>query len=616
VRQLPLADPGVPEHRSPGGYLRWVLRMQLGSILSAMGFGVLWMTSQALMPAAIGQAIDAGLGRRDTGSLLAWSAVLMGLGLVQAGAGVMRHRVSVSNWLTAAYRTVQVVGRHAARLGATLPKRIATGEVVSVGAVDINQIGNSMDIFGRLAGSVVSFLIVAVILLVTSVPLGLLVLVGVPVLVLAIGPMLRPLHRRQSKQRALGGELATYANDIVNGLRVLRGVGGEEVFAARYRERSQRVRAAGYRVAGVASVLDATQILLPGIFVVLVTWLGARFALEGVISPGQLVAFYGYAAFLVKPLSTGTEAADKFTRGLVAARRVKAVLDIEPEHTDPAYRGPDSSIRLPADDSGPRPVPLPVPEPAAAELSDPATGIEVPAGRLTVLAAGTGPAARLADRLGRYSESGARFRGVPLDRLPVAEVRRRILVSDTDSRLFAGVLRDQLDPSGTAGDERIMAALDAASATDVLDGVPGGLDGEVEERGRSLSGGQRQRLVLARALLADPEVLVLVEPTSAVDAHTEARIAARLGAFRAGRTTVVLTESPLLADRADLVLFVRDDRLAAAGTHADLIEHHPAYRAAILRDADPPDADPPGVEPAGVEPDEVAGEGERAEASA
>jgi len=570
VRQLPLADPGTPVHRTPAAYLRWLARTQAGTIAAAMCFGVLWMLAQALMPAAIGRAIDAGLGHRDTTALLDWAAVLFGLGVVQAVAGVLRHRLAVSNWLTAAYRTVQVVTRHSVRLGATLPKRVATGEVVTVGATDIAQLGNATEIAGRLAGSVVSFVTVAVILLATSVPLGLLVLIGVPVLVLAVGPMLRPLHRRQQRQRDLAGELTTYANDIVHGLRVLRGVGGEDVFAARYARRSARVRDAGYRVAGVESTLDATQILLPGIFVVLVTWLGARFALSGVISPGELVAFYGYAAFLVQPLSTGTEAADKLTRGLVAARRVVRILDIAPELPDPAE-------------------PATVPEgPREVELADPESGVAVVGGSLTVLvAAGRPDGPELADRLGRYGPGQVLLRGVGADRIPVAELRRRILVSDTGSRLFAGLLRAELDPSGVRTDDEIRAALDAASGTDILDGLPDGLDTVLEERGRSVSGGQRQRLVLARALLADPEVLILVEPTSAVDAHTEARIAARLAEFRTGRTTVVVTESPLLADRADTVLFLVDGRVVGTGSHAELLTD-PAYRAVVLRGDDDP----------------------------
>ena len=104
----------------------------------------------------------------------------------------------------------------------------------------------------------------------------------------------------------------------------------------------------------------------------------------------------------------------------------------------------------------------------------------------------------------------------------------------------------------------------------------------MEERGRSFSGGQRQRLVLARTLVADPEVLVLVEPTSAVDAHTEARIAERLRGHRAGRTTVVMTSSPLLLDRADKVVFIHQGRAVAAGTHRQLLDD-PRYRRVVTR---------------------------------
>src|SRR5690606_38989923 len=124
---------------------------------------------------------------------------------------------------------------------------------------------------------------------------------------------------RQAVQRELSGTLNTLASDIVTGLRVVRGIGGEETFAGRYRQASREGRESGVRVARVHSVLDALQVLLTGVFVVFVTWLGARFALVGLITPGELVAFYGYAAFLVMPLTTATEAVHKATRALVAS---------------------------------------------------------------------------------------------------------------------------------------------------------------------------------------------------------------------------------------------------------------------------------------------------------
>jgi ABC-type multidrug transport system fused ATPase/permease subunit len=413
---------------------------------------------------------------------------------------------------------------------------------------------------------------VAAILLHASVTLGIIVLVGVPVLMLAITPLFPPLHRRQHAYREIGGKLTTRATDIVAGLRVLRGIGGEESFSGRFKEESQRLRRAGLEVAKVDAALDGSQVLLPGIFVTIVTWLGARFALSGEITVGELVAFYGYAAFLVGPLRNATEAADKIIRGLVAARRVIRLLAIEPAVSDPTEPVLIETGATHGDE---------------AELVDTRSGLVVPAGALMAVAAtDTADATALADRLGRYVDAEVFWRGIPLERLSIATVRERVLVADSEARLFSGRLRDELDVSGAASDANVAAALHTASAEDVIDALADGLEEAIEERGRSLSGGQRQRLLLARALLVDPAVLVLVEPTSAVDAHTEARIAARLGAARTGRTTVVMTTSPLVLDRVDTVAFLDEGTVAATGTHRQLLDTSPGYRALVTRGED------------------------------
>jgi ABC-type multidrug transport system fused ATPase/permease subunit len=172
---------------------------------------------------------------------------------------------------------------------------------------------------------------------------------------------------------------------------------------------------------------------------------------------------------------------------------------------------------------------------------------------------------------------------VPLDRLPLEVVRRRILVCEPDPIVFSGTLRSELDPWGRASDSEITDAIEVAAAEDVLVALAGGLDEVVDERGRQFSGGQRQRLVLARALLASPEILVLVEPTSAVDAHTEARIAARLHDFRAGSTTVIVTTSPLVLDRADRVVLLVDGAVRASGTHRELMRSSAEYHDLVTR---------------------------------
>jgi ABC-type multidrug transport system fused ATPase/permease subunit len=565
MRRLPLSDPGTPDVRSPGRYLLWIAGRQKSTIAGGTIFGVVWMVSQAVMPAIIGKAIDEGIRPNDSAKLVQWAAVLLGVGFIQASTGIFRHRFAVANWLTAAYTTVQVVSRHAVRLGATLPRQVSTGEVVSIGSSDLNHVGNAIEMVGRAAGALASFFVVAVILLNTSVTLGLVVLIGVPALLLLLGPLLKPLQKRNLAQREMMGELNALASDIVGGLRVLRGIGGEEVFHRRYAAESQRVRDAGVQVGRLQSLLDALQVFLPGVFVVVVVWLGARFAVQGTISPGELVAFYGYSAFLMVPLRTGTETANKMIRGLVAGARICRVLSVQPDAVD---------IAKPRTAS------------ARADLVDVRSGLRVRPGRMTaVVADAPDDSAALADRLGRFAEGPALLGGVSLSDLDRHFVRRAILVSDSKATLFSGRLRDELDIRGDTSDDDIWRAIATASADDVLETVDAGLDTEVEERGRTFSGGQRQRLILARALAADADILVLVEPTSAVDAHTEAAIASRLREHRAGRTTVITTTSPLLLDQVDEVALLEDGEVVATGTHHELMDD-PRYRRVVVRGED------------------------------
>jgi ABC-type multidrug transport system fused ATPase/permease subunit len=545
--------------------------MQWTSMALGAFWGVVWMVSQALMPAAIGKTIDAGVTAKDTAELWRWSAVVFALGCVTGMAGILRHRCAVTNWLAASYRTVQLTARHATELGATLPSRIAVGDVVAIGTADTSSIGGTMDVSARFAGAVVSIVLVSVLLLSTEVRIGLTVLIGVPLIMALVAPLLKPMHRRQSEVRALQGKLTGRANDIVAGLRVLRGIGGEPEFAERYREQSQQLRFAGVRVARVESVLESAQVLLPGLFVVGVTWLAARLAVSHDITAGQLVAFYGYAAFLVVPLRTITEAWGRVLRAHVAATKVVNVLALNHPLADTAGSWAEDVQGTGA-------------------LVDEHSGVQLRPGSFTaVAAADPAEAMELADRLSRYrAADGVTLDGVPLEAMPLTSLRRRVLVADNDARLFAGRLADELAGVGArdGGGGDITAALHTAAAEDIIEALPEGLDATVTERGRSFSGGQQQRLRLARALLADPEVLLLVEPTSAVDAHTEARIADRLAAARAGRTTVVFTTSPLMLDRAEHVVFLAGGRAAAEGRHRELLANVPAYRATVTREED------------------------------
>jgi ABC-type multidrug transport system fused ATPase/permease subunit len=573
VRTLPYVDPGQPDLRSAGRLLLWVARQQKLTLVVGVVWGVVWMVAQALIPVAVGRGVQQGVVENDSDALLRWSGAVLVLALVQAGAGVLRHRTAVSNWLQASFRVAQLIGHHTATTGEALPRAVPTGEVVSTVANDAMRLGGAYDISARFAGSIASYAVIATLLLSISRSLGLLVLVGVPLLTGVLGLLVRPLHRRQAAQREESGRLTTLGADTVAGLRVLRGIGGEHTFVSRYRDRSERVRRSGVRVAGVQATLDAAQVLLPGVFVVLVTWLGARATIQGRLDIGDLVTFYGLSAFLITPLRTATEAIEKMTRAYVGAKRIITVLRVQPAITDHALVDGRRTRRV-----------EPLPD---APLVDPTSGVVVEPGRLTaIVSEHPGESAALADRLGRFVDvpgAPVLLGGERLDLLPLESVRQHVVVSESDPRLFTGALRHQLAGVGGADQHRVDDAIHTAAAYDVLDALPDGLDSTVEERGRSFSGGQRQRLSLARALLTEAPVLVLVEPTSAVDAHTEARIAERLKQHRSGRTTVVVTASPLLLDAADHVVYLDAGRLAAEGTHRELLEKHPPYRRTVIR---------------------------------
>jgi len=566
----------------------WIWRDQWRSQLLGMCWGIIWMLSLALMPAVIGRAVDRGLVHRSASGLWEWASAALGLALLTALMGGMRHRSAMTNWLSAAYLTIQITSRHSVKVGADLPRLIASGDVLAIGTTDVEAIGSTYDIWARLSGSCVSVVAVAIILLTSSVPLGLVVLIGVPVMMICTVSLLRPLRRRQDEYRELQGRITDQTIDIAQGIRILRGIGGEETFSARYAATSQRLRGLGVRVGRIESLLAGQEVLLPGLLTALVTWVAAHFALRGEITIGQLVAFYGYASFLVLPLSTFGQSADAFTRGHVAADHVIRVLRLTSPISEPAH---------------PQPMPA-----AGAVLEERESGLRVEPGTLLAVAcAEPADATALAERLARYVDTGdARLAGVPLRELKVGEVRERILLADNADRVFAGTLRDSLrGVSTTAADEQVRAALHAASAEDVLASLDDGLDAPVEEKGRNFSGGQLQRLRLARALIADPEILVAIEATSAVDAHTEARIAERLGPYRrsralpqdqdgvplpattsdspALRTTVLFTTSPLVLDRADQVAYVENGRVEATGTHAELLARDVRYRTLVTR---------------------------------
>ncbi|MFK3732869.1 ABC transporter transmembrane domain-containing protein [Streptomyces sp. NPDC088090] len=578
IHRLPYADPGVPDVRSGTRFLIWLGRMQLGGQARSLLWGLMLQLSIAGLPVGVGLAVQAVIDR-DGGRLALGCGVLVALGLGIAVGDTMLHRTAVTNWITAAARVQQLLARRTAELGSLLTRRVAAGEVVAVSTGDVEKIGWFVEAFSRFAAAVLTLLAVCVGLVVYEPALGLVVAVGVPALALAALPLLPRATRRADEQREKAGKATELASDTVAGLRVLRGIGGEELFLGRYRTASQEVRRAAVRSARMWALIAAVQVLLPGLLLIAVVAYGARLALDGTITVGALVTVYGAVALTHHPLRNVEEIAMAYAFSRPSAKRAARVLALS-RTTAPAGGGREPK--------------------AAGDLYDPLTGLIAPAGLLTAVVCGDPDAAgRLAERLGGHpAEPGddhvsVRLGGVPLDELSLDAARTAVLVQDKEPVLLSGTLRELLDVPAS-GAVRPEDALAAAQCDDVLDALAqasvdtGGdpMRTRITERGRSLSGGQRQRLALARSLVTDPEVLVLDEPTSAVDSHTESRVAAGVRKLRSGATTVVLASSPLLLDLADRVVLVHEGRAVAHGTHRELLAREPRYRAVVTRETE------------------------------
>ncbi|MFC6593373.1 ABC transporter transmembrane domain-containing protein [Kitasatospora paranensis] len=557
------ADPGTPDIRSASRYLWWLTatqkrRVAIGALLSST-----WMLMLTLQPYLLSRAVDDGLKAGRPRTVVGWTALILVAGLLNAGISMLRHRTMTRLRMDASFRTVRVVIRQSVRLGSALPRLVTSGEVVTIGIGDVGQIARTLTFVGPGIGSLVAIGTVAVLLLSVSPLLAAVVLIGVPLVSGVVAPLVGRLRDVEARYREKQGRLAARFEDMVGGLRVLNGLGGKETYAERYGRDSQELQADGYRVGAVTSWLQSFGVGLPTLFLAAVTWLAARMAADGDITVGQLVAVYGYVAVLVFPVQFLIESGQDISRGLVASARVVRFLALDP----------DTDTNGTAAPTGP------------AVLRDPDSGVEVEPGRLTVLASSRPEdSAAVVDRLGRFVDSAAEWGDRRISAVALAAVRADILVADNEAALFAGPLRDLLSGRHHRTDASLIGALEAAAALDVLRGLPDGLDSAIEAEGRNLSGGQRQRLRLARALAADPEVLLAVEPTSAVDAHTEAAMASGLRRARAGRTTLVTGVSPLLLDQADTVIHLVDGKVAATGRHRDLLHDHPGYRALVTRD--------------------------------
>ena len=603
-----------PPSLGAGALLRWLLRRAAVPVTLATLAACTANIIQAIVPAFLGQALDAGIENGLNGRVWGIGALLLVLFVVYAIGDTMLSYFGVTAWMRTAFDVDRLVGRQISATGKDLSRQVSTGEVATIIASDADYLGKLIEYVPALLGAAASFLVVAVLMLRTSVSLGLIVILGMPLVAAIVTLVIRPLQKRQAVQREAQSAVTTITTDTVAGLRILRGIGGEDVFARRYRDASQELRRRGVEVASSQATLMTLQVLLPGLFAAIVVWVAARMAVAGSLTPGGLITFYGYTAYLSWPLWVFTSSVQDYTRAVVGARRLSRLLEVAPAAGSLVER-------LNLDPAAAHPV--------SGDLVDTGSGLRLKEGRMTALVCPDPQvSADLATRLGRFDDAGptVTLAGRPLTTMPLEQVRASIVVAGATAQLFTGTLREALDvrggpdpqPAGledlvraeterttgadvdqqvraqereAPGDDRLIEAIGIADAGDVLTSLSEGLAGMITEKGRSLSGGQRQRVALARALLTEAPTLVLIEPTSALDSHTEARVAAQVHRARAGRTTVVVTASPLVLEACDeVVLLDSSGTELLRSTHRELMAmardgHAQAadYRAVVSR---------------------------------
>src|SRR6478735_4453631 len=274
----------APDTRSPRAFLWWMVRQNGGLFWAGLLVALIWMVPQTIGPWMVGRAIDTGIVAGDS--------------------------TATTRWVL--------------QLGHVLTRRTPTGEVLSVSGSDGDQFGALMEITTRAISQLAAYLVVAAIVLSTSVRMGVLVLASAPLLVLLGMPLLRPMQRWQGVERSRNSELTSMATDIVGGLRILRGIGGEETFGGNYAGQSQRVRQSGVAAGRWLAAVESVGVLLSGGFGVALMWLGTREVVQCRLTVGQFVSFLGYGLFLIQPMRTFVEFAQKWTRSVVSARKAIA----------------------------------------------------------------------------------------------------------------------------------------------------------------------------------------------------------------------------------------------------------------------------------------------------
>jgi ATP-binding cassette, subfamily B, bacterial len=555
-----------------------IIRSQTSGVVGAALSGLLWQIGAVAAPLMVKYAIDHGVLEKDRDTLLLWLGALLAVGLLEMTAGAIRHLYAIRNRARSDARVRDAIFAHALRLDPSYHDRVGPGELMSRASSDSEHIARLMDSIGHTIGYVLTVFAVAGVLLVIDWRLALIVLIPLPLVTFAGWTYSRRYHARTQLLQESWGKAATLVEETVTGIRVVKGLGAGEPLAAEFRRRSGTIVGRALDIARLDAIFLPVVEFLPMLGLLAVLWLGGRRVIDGDLSLGSFVAFNAYVAMLVWPMRVLGQRVTTLQKAVGASERISEVLDAEPQLRDPRHpeqleRPVRGDVRLEGVEFG---------HDGDHTILD---GLElhVAPGESLALVGATGSGkstvAGLLARLYDPDRGVVRLDGHDVRQLRLSDVRSAVALVFEETFLFTDTVRENIRFSRPdAGDEDIERAAALAGASEFIADLPAGYDTMLGERGFSLSGGQRQRIAIARAILADPAVLVLDDATSAVDATKEHEIRAALTTVMSGRTTLVIAHRPATIALADRVAILEDGGIVEQGTHAELMRGSQRYR--------------------------------------
>ncbi|HEY2936795.1 MAG TPA: ABC transporter ATP-binding protein [Gaiellaceae bacterium] len=550
----------------------------VGAVLSGLG----WQAAAVLAPLMVMEGIDRGILHRNHGQLALWAGLLLGLGLFEALFGGSRHIFAIRNRAHGDAAIRDEIFGHALQLDARYHDRVGAGELMSRSSSDAELVARVLDSLGHSIGYVLTVLAVAVLMLALDWRLALVVLLPLPLVSVAVWHYTTRYRELVTGQQEQIARSATLVEETVSGIRVVKGLGAGRAMIGRYGEVNGRVVDRGLEIATLDARFLPFLEVVPLLCLGVVLWLGGRQAADGTISLGTFVSFNAYVAMIVWPMRVLGQRVVTWQQALAAAERITEVLEVSPALADGRRRrrGGGGEVRFENVRFG-----YERDEPVLDGLD-----LEVPAGSSIALVGGTGSGkttvSALLARLYDVDAGAVLLDGVDVRELRLADLRRAVSIVFEDTFLFTDTVRTNIayaDPS--AGDEAVIHAARLAGAHEFVSRLPDGYDTVLGERGFTLSGGQRQRLAIARAIVGDPDVLVLDDATSAVDATKEHAIRSALATVMEGRTTIVIAHRPATIALADRVAVLERGRVVESGTHEELLRRSQRYRRLLALEA-------------------------------